>query len=75
MGSVTERQVKMIITTQTQTTTKRERHNCGGGNNQRWQECTLCGKRIHRQGCTSRLDPKKDCNLKEDCNLPSGAQA
>lgn len=40
------------------------RHNCnidGYGRRNAWQECTACGGRIHEQGCTSKLNPKKDC--------------
>lgn len=33
---------------------------CYGGRNG-WQTCTSCGGRIHRQDCTSPVNPMRDC--------------
>lgn len=37
---------------------KSGRHNCFSPG---WQECTACGGRIHRPGCTTKKRPAKDC--------------
>lgn len=36
------------------------RHNCGKGG---WAECVKCGRRIHMDGCTSRRDARRDCDM------------
>lgn len=33
----------------------------GFGRKNSWQECTACDGRIHKQDCTSKPNPKKDC--------------
>jgi hypothetical protein len=38
-----------------------------------WAECTSCGGRIHKDDCSSKMDPQKDCCIRrhEAMKLPT----